>query len=86
MLSEASATAGNPIMLIDPTGMEWLDIQEEKYTEQELENIKVYIFYTNDFEKQAKIQYADAEKKYGKGSVALSNTVLLKGLQLTGEI
>ena len=66
--------AGNPIMLIDPTGMEWLDIQEEKYTEQKLENIKVYIFYTNDFEEQAKIQYADAEKKYGKGSVALSNT------------
>ena len=66
--------AGNPVMFIDPTGMEWLDIQEEKYTEQKLENIKVYIFYTNDFEEQAKIQYADAEKKYGKGSVALSNT------------
>ena len=76
-LSPFSHCAGNPANIVDWDGNEWTDL--EGTTIEELRKIKVYIFHTNDFSSQAKIQYNDAIKKYGNESVAISNTGSSKG-------
>jgi hypothetical protein len=63
---------GNPVRLIDPDGMDWVDIEGNKIEDHS--EIKVYIFYDPvSFGSQSEQMYKDAEEKYGKGSVAMSN-------------
>jgi RHS repeat-associated protein len=71
--------ANNPVNLIDPDGRSWTDPDGNVIEGEALKNVKVYIFHDNDFKEQALIQYQDAVKKYGEGSVALSNTGTTKG-------
>jgi len=66
--------AGNPVNFIDPDGMTWTDNEGNEIDSENLENVKVYIFYDDDFIDQVKVQYENAIEKYGEGSVALSNT------------
>ena len=62
----------NPVKLVDPDGREWVDIYGNKIKDHS--KIKVYIFYDpNSFESQSKAMAEAAIKKYGAGSVALSN-------------
>ena len=71
-LSPYAYCAWNPVRLVDPDGEEWKDAEGNVIKDHS--NIKVYIFYDpNDFDKQSRQMYRDAETKYGKGSVALSD-------------
>ena len=64
--------ANNPVRFVDPTGMEWEDIDGKPIEDHS--KIKVYIFYNpEDFDSQSKQMYKDAVAKYGEGSVAMSN-------------
>ena len=69
--------ANNPVKFIDLDGNEWTDNQNK--TIENTANIKVFIFYVNDFKKQALIQYDEAIKQYGSNSVAMSNTGTTSG-------
>nr|WP_315088915.1 RHS repeat-associated core domain-containing protein [uncultured Chryseobacterium sp.] len=78
----------NPIRFIDPDGMQnedWRDKNGKELSSDQLKNVKVYIFYNPDksgedggFSEQTMQQYAEYEKKYGKGSVALSDAMTEK--------
>ena len=71
-ISPYAYCAWNPIKLVDPDGEEWKDAEGNVIKDHS--NIKVYIFYDpKDFDKQSRQMYRDAENKYGKGSVALSD-------------
>ena len=64
----------NPIRFIDPDGLEWKDIHGNIIINHD--EIKVYIFYDKSaFSKQSQAMYWDAERTYGKGSVALSDAM-----------
>jgi len=68
--------AGNPVRYIDPTGMSWEDADGNTITDHS--KIKVYIFYDSKeriMAKSARTMYKQAEAKYGKGSVAMSNVI-----------
>ena len=58
---------------------DWRDKSGKKISSDQLKNVQVYIFYNPDalggFGDQTMQQYADYEKKYGKGSVALSDAM-----------
>ena len=64
--------ADNPVKLVDPNGETWVDADGNEITDHS--KIKVYIFYDpKSFDKQSRKMYKAAEKKYGVGSVALSD-------------
>ena len=66
--------AGNPVMMVDPDGLEWKDINGKVITDHS--KIRVYILYDpKSFSRQSKKMYKDAELKYGKGSVAMSSAI-----------
>ena len=68
---------GNPVILIDPNGMDWVDIEGNEIKEHN--NIKVYIFYDPKSFKRQTMQIAKKlEKQYGEGSVALSDATNTK--------
>ncbi len=69
-ISPYAYCAGNPVKYVDPDGKEWKDINGKII--DDLERVKVFIFYSSDFEEQAKVQYQDAVEKYGETSVAMS--------------
>ncbi|BEV03437.1 RHS repeat-associated core domain-containing protein [Chryseobacterium gambrini] len=72
----------NPIRFIDPDGMQnedWRDKNGKELNNKQLQNVKAYIFYDDDFSDQAMVQYNEAVEKYGEGSVALSNTGTTEG-------
>ena len=77
-MSSFMYVAGNPVMLVDPDGREWVNSSGKVLTKKQREKVRVYIFYTqggsdeDGFRSQAMEQYKYYEKKYGKGSVALS--------------
>jgi RHS repeat-associated protein len=79
-------TLNNPVRLTDPTGMapespeDWEDGNGCSMSEQQLQNVKVYIFYDptpngedGGFPEQTMQQYQYYTSLYGEGSVALSN-------------
>ena len=77
-LSPYSYCAGDPINRVDRDGKDWTDINGNKI--EDLTKIKQYIFYTNEFTDQAKVQYNDdAVKEYGKDAVAVRNTGTKEG-------
>jgi hypothetical protein len=59
-------------MLVDPDGKDWTDCDGNKI--DDTKDIKVFIFYSADFVDQAKVQYDEAIRQYGEGSVAMSLT------------
>lgn len=64
----------NPIVRIDPNGMIWKDTDGNTISDDDQKKVKVYIFYNpKAFGKQSMKMAQAAEKKYGKGSVALSD-------------
>jgi hypothetical protein len=72
----------NPVNRIDPTGMDWEDDDGNKITDHS--KIKVYIFYdprpngkNGGFPNQSNAMAAAYEKKYGKGTVAMSNVTTM---------
>ncbi|WBZ96444.1 hypothetical protein PGH12_04675 [Chryseobacterium wangxinyae] len=72
----------NPIRFIDPDGMEnedWRDKNGKELSSDQLKKVKVYIFYNpnvaDGFGDQTMQQYDEYEKKFGKGSVALSDAM-----------
>lgn len=67
----------NPVKFIDIDGNEWTDNQNKAIDNSS--NIKVFIFYVNDFKEQALTQYDEAIKQYGSNSVAMSNTGTTSG-------
>ncbi|VBB45384.1 hypothetical protein TRIP_D300213 [uncultured Paludibacter sp.] len=69
----------NPVRMIDPDGKEWKDNNGNVIEDENLKNVQVYIFYSDDFSGQAMKQYDEAVEKYGAGSVALSNTGSTEG-------
>ena len=76
-----SYCAGNPVNLIDPDGLDWVDANGNKIKDHSA--IKAYIFYDprgegKGFAKQSKEMYNQLEDKYGKGSVAMSNVTTTK--------
>ena len=73
--------AGNPVKLVDEDGRKWEDPDGNAIPEEDLKNIRVYIFYTDEFKEQAKKQYDAAIKQYGAGSVAMSNTGTADGFK-----
>ena len=62
----------NPVNAIDPTGLEWLDMYGNEV--EDLDKVVCFIFYSEEFEEQAMVQYKEAVEKYGKDAVALSVT------------
>ncbi|MBQ7712063.1 MAG: RHS repeat-associated core domain-containing protein [Bacteroidales bacterium] len=71
-ISPYAYCAWNPVNLVDPDGRTWKDIDGN--TIKDHSKIKVYIFYDpTSFSKQTMRMYRKAERKYGKGSVALSD-------------
>lgn len=58
---------------------DWTDKDGNIVKGDALKDVKVYIFHDNEFKDQAMIQYDDAVKKYGEGSVVLSNTGTTEG-------
>ena len=75
--SPYASCGDNPALFYDIDGKDWKDILGNVISE--LGKIKVFIFYSDDFAEQAKVQYENAIKEYGEGSVALSNTKSIKG-------
>ncbi|WOI21621.1 SpvB/TcaC N-terminal domain-containing protein [Nonlabens ulvanivorans] len=82
--SSYAYTLNNPINYIDPDGRQvedWRDKEGNLLTEDQRKNVKVYMFYDSNasggddggFNEQAKAQYDAYVKKYGEGSVALSD-------------
>ncbi len=70
-MSPYAYCANNPVKYVDPSGEEWEDADGNIIKDHS--KVKVYIFYDpNSFKKQSMKMYENAEKKYGKGSVALS--------------
>ena len=65
-------SGNNPIKYIDFNGKEWKDLDGQVINDTK--NVKKFIFYSEDFKEQAKVQYEDGIKKYGEGSVAMSQT------------
>jgi hypothetical protein len=75
----------NPMYFIDPDGMQaddWKDKFGKELNQKQLNNVKVYIFYNpkgsgenGGFNEQTMKQYAQYEKQYGKGSVAISDAM-----------
>lgn len=78
----------NPMYFVDPDGMQaddWRDKNGKELNQKQLNNVKVYIFYNpkasgedGGFKEQTMKQYAEYEKQYGKGSVALSDAMTTK--------
>ena len=67
----------NPVMYFDPDGLEWKDINGNRIINHD--EIRVYIFYDKDaFSNQSQAMYRDAERTYGKGSVALSDAMTIE--------
>ena len=65
---------GKPIRFIDIDGFVWKDINGNIIKKHD--GIKVYIFYDKDaFTMQSYAMYKEAERIYGKGSVALSDAM-----------
>ena len=76
-LSPYCYTADNPVVLVDPNGMEWKDIEGNEIKEHN--NIKVYIFYDpKSFKRQTMHIAKKIEKQFGEGSVALSDATTTK--------
>ena len=69
-------SGNNPVIYIDYNGKEWTDLDGQVITDTK--NIKKFIFYSKDFSEQAEVQYNDGIKKYGAGSVAMSQTSTTK--------
>lgn len=65
-------SGNSPVIYVDFNGKEWTDLDGNIITDTK--NIKKFIFYSEDFRDQAKVQYQDGIKTYGAGSVALSQT------------
>ncbi len=75
----------NPIVFVDPDGMQaddWRDKNGKEMTSKQLQDVKVYIFYNptpngkdGGFPSQTMQQYSEYEKQYGKGSVAISDAM-----------
>ncbi len=73
----------------EPSG--WTNLSGRALSPEEVADAEVYIFHDDDFEEQAQIQYNDAERLYGAGSAALSNTGTTEGFtraweNMSGEI
>lgn len=75
----------NPMRFVDPDGMQnedWRDKNGKELSSSQLKNVKVYIFYNpnnvDGFKDQTMQQYREYEKKFGKGSVALSDAMTEK--------
>ncbi|MCK4790245.1 MAG: hypothetical protein KAV87_41290 [Desulfobacteraceae bacterium] len=64
----------NPIKYVDLNGLSWTDDEGNIFSDEELENVRVYIFHDEDFSSQAMTQYRHAVELYGEEAVALSNT------------
>ena len=61
---------GNPVVIQDPSGMEWTYLNGKKIKDHSL--INVYIFYDpKSFDSQTKAMYKLFEEKYGEGHVAI---------------
>ena len=83
-MSPYAYCGNNPVSRIDPTGMDWEDTDGKPVTDHS--KIKVYIFYDprssdggGGFADQTKNMAAVYEKRYGKGSVAMSNVTTMDG-------
>ena len=71
-ISSYAYCAWNPLKYVDPDGREWKDMDGNIIKDHS--NIKAYIFYNKkDFSPQTHKMYSVLEKKYGKGTVALSD-------------
>ena len=72
-------TANNPIRFIDPDGRDWTDGDGNPISKEDLKKVKVFIFFNpKAFKDQTEIMYKEAEAKYGKGSVAMSDVTTEK--------
>ena len=70
----------NPVRFIDSDGLEWKDINGNIIINHD--QIKVYIFYDKDaFSNQSQAMYREAERTYGKGSVALSDAMTIESFE-----
>ena len=74
--SSYSFSGNSPIINIDFNGKEWTDIDGQVI--KDTRNVKKFIFYSDEFSDQAKVQYKDGIKKYGAGNVAMSRTSTTK--------
>ena len=63
-LSPYCYTADNPVVLVDPNGMEWKDIEGNEIKEHN--NIKVYIFMIQSFKRQTMHIAKKIEKQFEK--------------------
>jgi RHS repeat-associated protein len=66
--------ANNPMKFLDLNGLNWTDAEGNVFSDEELEDVRVYIFHDDDFSSQAMRQYQNAVRIYGEEAVALSNT------------
>ncbi|MBP9992619.1 MAG: hypothetical protein KBS73_04180 [Bacteroidales bacterium] len=71
-LSPYAYCGNDPILFVDENGNEWKKKNGEVITD--LSKVRIYIFYTDDFQNQAIVKYNKAVRKYGDDAVALSNT------------
>lgn len=72
----------NPILFIDPDGMQnedWRDKNGKELSSDQLKKVKVYIFYNpnalDGFAYQTMQKYAEYEKKFEKDSVSLCGRI-----------